>query len=439
MRLLHGRLRSGLQGMKPVEWIPECHGIHGVHHSGGHIPKGDPNSSLVEHGGIRILRPLLAFKKSRLIATCEENNTRWAEDRTNHDRTLTLRNALRYIISNHQLPKALSTESMLVVAHTTRARIQKHQAAANSLFDACPVKLDITVGAVTVRLPPVAALFPPSSCTLSESDKIYARNTAYYLLLRIAELVSPNEKVVVESLANAVLSVYPSLSPSSSDMSARQQKSFTCNNCWWNKASVSSAFPLTSPDTPVTQLNEWTLSRLPSSKIQAAASTLTFPGNIRSGWRLFDGRFWIRIHNHHSHPVVLKLLSDAQLGHLLHIGSKIKFKGDPFVLEGASHDRYRQIYKVLRTIKPHTLRRHLPALFRASASSLGDDEAEMELLALPTLQASRKISRAVEARLGCTWEVRYKKIDTGERTLGQLLEKKKKRSGSVGSDDRFGW
>ena len=107
-------------------------------------------------------------------------------------------------------------------------------------------------------------------------------------------------------------------------------------------------------------------------------------------------------------------------------------------MEGPRHDRDRDryIYKVLSILKPHTLRRHLPALFRAPASSSGDEDTEMELLALPTLQSSKKMSQAVSGRLECTWEVKYKKIDTGGRTLGQLIERK--RSGNHGSGNRPG-
>lgn len=58
--------------MQSVEWIPECEGIYGVYRSGKALM---PRSSLnipfpVEQGGIQIVRPLLSFEKSRLIATC---------------------------------------------------------------------------------------------------------------------------------------------------------------------------------------------------------------------------------------------------------------------------------------------------------------------------------------------------------------------------------
>ncbi|KAK3204104.1 hypothetical protein GRF29_106g1793022, partial [Pseudopithomyces chartarum] len=257
MRLLNGRLRSGLQGMKAIEWIPECQGIHGVYHSGGPVPKGDRNMRLVEHGGIRILRPLLDFRKNRLIATCQSHEIPWAEDKTNHDKTLTLRNALRFVMKNHRLPAALSNDSLLSIAQTTRDRVDRHRAAAETLFDASPTKLNLSTGSVTFRFPPVEVLVPSPTSSPSEQDKLLARNTAHHLLQRITDLVSPMEKSPVESLANALLTIYPSLTPSSITQRS-PQSSFSCANCWFIK-SPTSAFKIPH-DGP---LNEWTLFRLP--------------------------------------------------------------------------------------------------------------------------------------------------------------------------------
>lgn len=424
MRLFHARLRSGLQGMKKIEWIPECYGIHGVYHSGGPVPIGDP--SLVEHGGIKILRPLLGFEKSRLIATCEKHNTRWAEDKTNQDKSLTLRNALRNIVNNHQLPKALTKESMLSLAQTTRARVQKHQAAAEKLFNSCQMSLDVSVGAVTVRLPPVEALLSDSvsASAPSLSDKLRARNTANYLLERITDLVSPMEKATRESLANAVLTVYPSLAPEFIKIpSQRRQQSFACCKCLWNEAEPNEA---ESKEAKLnkTELNKWILSRQPPAKKDIEASSITFPPGKMSGWHLFDGRFWVRLRNQNNRDIVLRMVSGKEYEELLHATPKAKLgEYQPPGPEASMYDRRTYMIKALKAVKPYMLRRHLPALFLAPGPT--SPEAEPTLIALPTLQSSTKISLKGARLIKCTWDVRYKKVDSGSRPLSDILSKRK--------------
>ncbi|KAF1975055.1 hypothetical protein BU23DRAFT_86980 [Bimuria novae-zelandiae CBS 107.79] len=432
MRLLHGRLRSGLQGMKSVEWIPECYGIYGVHHSGSPPPRGDSTLALVEHGGIEILRPLLRFEKSRLIATCERHNTRWAEDKTNQDPTLTLRNALRYVVNNHQLPKALSKEPLLNVAHTIQSRVEKYQAAAEALFNACPLRLDIKTASLVVRLPPVDALFPAAVFVPSPSDKVQARNTAQFLLERVVDLVSPMEKPTKESVANAVLSVYPSLAPDSSEVV--QRKSFTCCNCWWKKSTSSSALKRAEGDPPVDQLNEWMLARAPLSREEVGSHSIDFPPGRQSDWHLLDGRFWIRVNNLNDRNILLKTITDEQLNELLQINSNSKFRGDPLDPEAALHDLRKNIRAVLMKTKPHTVRRHLPALFLAPPPD--NPDAEPTLLAIPTLQSSPQPGSRAEEHLKCAWQVRYKKIDPGSRALFQILAREKRPTTSSDSSTR---
>ncbi|KAJ4353240.1 uncharacterized protein N0V89_004967 [Didymosphaeria variabile] len=412
MRLATDRLRSGLLGMRPIEWMPECHGIHGVSHSGSPASERDSMSSLFEHGGIQVLRPLLAFEKSRLIATCETHDTRWAEDKTNQDRTLTARNAIRHIFSNHKLPVNLSKDSMLAIAQRTRSRVDTHKAAADKLFDSCLLKLDIQTASLVVRLPPVKALYKNPTHVPSSSEKLQARNTAHYLLRRVVELVSPQERPMQESIANAVLAIYPTLARGGLQEGVSQQRVINSNLCLWTKTTT--AFDCSPEDGTVPQTNEWLISRQPPYR--EAVVSINFPPKQTSGWQLFDGRFWVCVHNLTDRPIIMRMLTDSELEKILQNAPNGNL--NPFDREERMFGR-RQMRSILYAIKPHALRRHLPALFLAPANA----QQEPTLLALPTLQSSPDTRHADQSRWDCTWEVRYKKVDPGARTLSDIVHK----------------
>ncbi|KAJ4296458.1 hypothetical protein N0V90_006503 [Kalmusia sp. IMI 367209] len=421
MRLMNLRLRSGLRGMQRVEWIPECYGIHGVHHSSADTKSevADRKSTGVdqarerqelsmpypiEQGGIQILRPLLGFTKNRLIATCVEHNTQWVEDKTNQDATLTARNAIRHIFNNHQLPKALSRESLLALAEHTQSRVDKHKKKAEQLFSECPVKIDIQTGALVARFPPVDALFSSPTSHPSESDLAEARNTAYLFLYRLAELVSPSEKPKPARLANTVLSVWPTLACTTEPRSPN----FSCFGLWWRKWDLPSPSTAHHP-TPTPRMASLAPTLPLSDNLQ---HSIFFPPNEGrlSEWRFFDGRFWIRVRNLTDKNIVLRNLTDKELEELLR--NKITVEAS-----GYYHDRHQHLRAALAAIKPHSLRRHLPALFLAP----DDPGAEQSVIALPTLNAD--LSVLGKKGPDCRWDVRYKKIDPGTRALEDIVLK----------------
>lgn len=419
MRLLLKRLRSGLKGMAPIEWIPECHGIHGVYHSGDPIPRGDPMSPYLEHGGIQILRPLLDFQKRRLIATCEKHHTRWAEDKTNQDKTLASRNAIRHIVNNHQLPKALSTESIVAVAKNTRSRLENHEAAAEALFNSCRLKIDIQTGALAVRFPPVEAFFAGHTVNPSSSETLQARNTAQILLRRVVEIICPKERAMQESIANAVLNIYPSLAEEDRGHYG-QATSFTSSWCLWTNLNPPTAPDHSARDPSAHHTNEWLISRQPLYG-NKESQTLIFAPNQRSDWQLFDGRFWVRVHNRADRPIVMRTITDSQLEGLSQTDPKNTSHGDPSDVDTGLYISQKGLRSVLDAIKPHCLRRSLPALFLTSADA--NKDATPTLLAFPTLQTGPVTSDNGHDSWECKWEVRYKKIDPGKRALSTIVRK----------------
>jgi tRNA(Ile)-lysidine synthase len=433
LRIMNARIRTGATGMNPVGWIPECHGIHGVYRSGSPASERSSVSSLFEHGGVQVVRPLLSFEKSRLVATCETHGTRWAEDKTNQDRTLTPRNAVRHIIRNHKLPEALSKNSILAVGEKLRSRSDKPKAAAEVLFNSCPLELDIQTASLTVRLPPVEAFFthptsvagrlPPikalftdPTSVASPAEKLQARNTAQFLLHRVLELVSPMEKPVLESVSNAVLYLYPYLAP---DDSQRNRVMISPNNgtssgCAWSRAGKTTLFHHSPADPAINHLDELTIHRQPLNLTQLKTSSLEFSPQQASDWQFFDGRYWIRVQNLTDRPIFLRALSNRDLEELLQTDPKGHL--DPQDPEARTFERRKRMRLALDTIKPHALRRHLPALFLAPVRPW----QQATLLALPTLQSSPETHDA-QGKWECTWGIRYKQIDPGARSLSEIV------------------
>lgn len=433
MRLANNRLRSGLQAMHPIEWIPECHGIHGVSHSGNATPFASrwPHSKIVhfELGGIRILRPLLSFDKSRLIATCEQHGVAWVEDKTNHLKTYTSRNAVRHILKNHKLPAALSIESLIDVSKHMQARVNSHKAWARTLLRRCSPELNHEVGSLHIQLPNLVDLLEendqysrhtraalrdePISCsklhlpaTWTQSDWHRARNTAICLLAEVSQMISPLEKPPVGELASTVAHIWPDFRTSDSlepaDSEGIQHKSNFCvHGIWWRKRDTSFSRDSTRP--------EWLLTRQPllSHKSGVIPESIRYtsshmfplsqlsPGEPSNGqsndWQLFDGRWWIYVRNHTADTLILRHFTKADLDRMPSLHRTAR-RGGP--------DRY--IAVALSLLKPADIRFTLPALFRRDMAT----EKET-LIGFPTLNVS--MSSLGSPHDICFWNTRYKK------------------------------
>ncbi|KAF2189629.1 hypothetical protein K469DRAFT_683045 [Zopfia rhizophila CBS 207.26] len=416
MRMVNGRLRSGLQGMHPIQWIPECHGLHGVHHSGGldtkRPPQRNPNIPYqVERGGIQVLRPLLRFEKDRLIATCKEHDTPWVEDKTNQDKTLTTRNAIRHIIAHHTLPPALSKRSLINISLHMQDRIESCRRHAENLFNNhCLLKLDIQTGSLIVRFPPVSTLFP--NPIITDSDKTLARNIAITLLQRLAEMVSPKEHTTIGQLAIAIDNIYPALSPKTGT-SSPSKTSFSVFGIWFREWDRST--PFVAPDAFLHRHeNEWLLSRQPFENIESGKCAIEIPSHAADPyttpkWHIFDGRFWIRVKNLSNEEVTIRPFTESDLAQLAK-DSKTSLPGN-WTQNFWSKDIY--IKAALSFIKPADLRRTIPGIFRKRKGGGRD-----VLVALPTLGAS-----VLGEKLGREggWEVRYKKVDFGEHDVDEVV------------------
>ncbi|KAH8727647.1 PP-loop family-domain-containing protein [Phaeosphaeriaceae sp. PMI808] len=433
MRMANQRLRTGLKGMQSVEWIPECEGIHGIYHS-SRKPRFDTPANHafpIEQGGIQILRPLLALEKSRLIATCEQGDVQWAEDKSNQIPTLTSRNAIRHIYKNHKLPEALSIPSLVGTSLYMQKRVATYLSHADRLFDQCLMKLDIQTGSLLVRFPPFSSLL--SRPIETEADMAEAKNTAYCLIEKVADLVTPKFKSALGQLAARIDCVYPELLrfEEKEEIFAAGHNicrdRFTVYHLWWRQWDKASPFHndcLPSEDfgSSAPHPKEWLLTRQTLEQYEGQRLRIVIPPlqnqtpDLRSSLRpnetyqLFDGRYWIKLLNHTQDDLILRAFQKADMQQL----STSKSEQEVLQNQRPSLAPGRFILAAFALLKPSDVRFTLPAVFRIDRTT-----GQEILIGLPTLNVSMHCLGS--PRNICDWAVRYKKIDLGSRSASDIV------------------
>ena len=425
MRLASGHKGLGLQGMRSVASIPECWGVHGVHQSGrldlaasrlSREEKKNPASQhahdlrrmiakddVFETGGVTIFRPLLGFSKERLIETCRSRGLTWEEDETNRDTWRTPRNNIRGLLRSAKLPQALQKTSMLGLAKRASDTMSKFVTTVARIFSCCEILLlDARCGGLIVRLPIHASRWA--------SSKKNVRFTATLLLQRLVEIVTPYEEVSLQSLKQAVASIFPDLVEADERL---RPTSFTSGGVQFQRlhsplpaprSELDPEFPSTWQD--LDSVFVWKLTRQPFSK---APLSITFQpsANIESksadnppswsSWQLWDGRYWIRLLNGSCQPLVVRSfhLSDLQ-----------------YLRSSLTPQRYKKFHEFLLLAAPDKVRWTLPAI-----AELGDDTLPMgRLLALPTLgQAGNFDMGGQNGTEMVECQVRYKLVRLGYR------------------------
>ncbi|KAI0483999.1 adenine nucleotide alpha hydrolases-like protein [Xylariaceae sp. FL0804] len=371
MRLLQGHGARGLRGMRSASPIPECEGEYALMSPDRHVDELDreiirPSSGFprdeavaaaalerpplaIEDGGVAVYRPLLAFSKDRLIATCEANNVPWWEDHTNRDPTLTLRNAVRHLYKGYALPPALKKPSILALSRRCEERCRALDAEADQLLAQTTIHdFNPNVGSVVVRFPEHGSW--PSRVDLASAPQgeVVARRrrdreVAGLLLTRIIALVTPkSHDPPLASLGTVVSRLFPPLSGdvdgATNNPPAAPPKAFHFGELHFVpvRPKPSSSPPATrdhqSPGGPASGDDagaappSWSICRapyiatapLPSSTHRpppgcrgpastSTTSSTTDPGHDDDGcgpwspWQLWDGRFWLRVRRHHHH------------------------------------------------------------------------------------------------------------------------------------------
>ncbi|KAM7201249.1 hypothetical protein V8F20_004995 [Naviculisporaceae sp. PSN 640] len=374
MRLLSGHGYRGLQGMRAATDIPECYERHGVYQSGyvddqmraapvyntrptvreiksmkrelrSRIDpsnfawewlrgsKADPTSLYqreydgiatgsrqapklapmdIEDGGIMLYRPLLNFSKDRLIATCLENKIPWFEDKTNHDPSFTMRNAVRHMCKNYTLPVALQKPAILEFSRRCRDKVAAQKAETDRLFKRTTIHdFEPNVGTAVVELPKFS--FPRSPRLSLTSFHRRQKRIAHYriiaalLIQRLLSLVTPERELTpIKNLDYLVTLLFPNLAISETEVSYPPKPYVICGVHFT---------PLIGNYSP-----RWLISRAPYPsnvpRPRNSQSPLRYehrygrnqdkwPWRGWPPWKLYDGRYWIRMR--HRLPALVEM------------------------------------------------------------------------------------------------------------------------------------
>jgi tRNA(Ile)-lysidine synthase len=398
MRLALGQGANGLTGMKNPAGIPECYGIHGVYESGGYdvehrgnsasspssSPRPSPSSKCqlpIETGGIQVYRPFLHITKSRLIATCLAENIEWFEDHTNKEPTTAMRNAVRHMYTNHSMPAALSKLALLTLSDRLNDAAARRSHIVQSWLAKCKItRFETSTGIVNVQFADLSHSWESEHAR----PPVDAGRIAAQMLREIILLVTHREHVELSSLHSAVQQIFPEICQHGEKNP--QPLAFTASGVYFQPVPTTPR----QRETPnfIYEKPRWILSRQPykPNSLTTIQIDVRAIGNSWSHWYFYDGRYWIRVQNLGTSPLLLKPFNREQLA---------EFRA---ALERANDERAAamQLRRQLKNKAPAKVRYTLPAIMKSE----GGKET---IIALPSLGLSIP---------GCKvrWEIRYKKI-----------------------------
>ncbi|VDB88053.1 Bgt-5310 [Blumeria graminis f. sp. tritici] len=412
-RLIAGHRGLGLCGIKSHAAIPECFGMYGVHESGGSRNKSslqeqvtpskitDNLSScstqlLIETGGIRIYRPLLAFSKSRLISTCQALQMPWFEDETNQDPKITTRNAIRYLYRHHQLPAAIAKPALISLSAKINQEVKKKQETIRQYLSTIQIcSFNTRTGTIKIRFP---HLHRNAEHLIDLSDTEILQ-VAEMILLKIVDMVSPKKQINLNSLRGAIYRLFPELfhrkrlATKITRDTQIAQAAFTVAGTIFQPVE-SNKNPTTLNSKIATELSLydvkpiWLISRQPPSLVKDSDYNIIVSiGKSSSSWNLIDGRFWMIVESFcPSFDLIVRLFRPNDL-------KPLSNQLEPATKKLLNHR--------LASHAPGKIRWTLPAIFCREAGTL------IELpLSLPTLNIE-----VPEASSYGKWEVRYKKVN----------------------------
>ncbi|RAL13993.1 tRNA lysidine(34) synthetase [Aspergillus homomorphus CBS 101889] len=361
-RLCTGARGAGLGGIPAVTGIPECHGLFGVvgsrevawvrsssqhqqrqrqqqqqqqqqqnqtqnqnQQSQNQHPPPEKEATLkiqIATGTLPIIRPLLNFPKSDLLATCAKHHIPFVSDPTNFDPTLTPRNAIRDLLRREALPRALREESVLGLIEKSKRLIRSAWADSDRCLEGCRVLGFVPeTGVVVVRFPAGPAAAAATSAGASE-PQIQALT-----LRRITELVSPfpENHFPLRGFEKFTSRVFPasplteSESQSQSQTPTQERQPFTLGGVMFQpisqrKGADTTTTPPKEKQEEEKEGNTWLLSRQPYMKnrlptldielpppayplpnsTSTSTSTSTQGTESPEEWHLWDNRFWFR-------------------------------------------------------------------------------------------------------------------------------------------------
>jgi tRNA(Ile)-lysidine synthase len=281
--LPHSIARSKLQ--RPTE-----HHDSGLEYSNS-IKLLDGRISLAPRLGVNLHRPLLKFSKARILATCKANNIPFVSDPTNFDPQITLRNAVRYLLANYRLPRALSGESILKIHDRALERLNHVNAEVQRLFKVAQItSLDLRSGSLTISLPKF-----PNLVEWEDSESPVS------FLAQVLRLVSPIDDYEMPK---------PSQQSVASLIFPNESSSRHSRGAFASVTTLAANQVLMTKEVQENYLDQpyyvtWRLSRQPFKREQMQRLCRTFiyqpipehdaAKEFWSEWIFWDGRYWIRI------------------------------------------------------------------------------------------------------------------------------------------------
>jgi tRNA(Ile)-lysidine synthase len=246
--------------------------------------------SLAQRLDISLHRPLLKFSKARILATCKANDIKFVSDPTNFNPRLTLRNAVRYLLTNYKLPRALSRDSILKIHDRALDQLKyAHFEAEQALNVAELTSFDLRSGSLRLRVPKFPHLL-----------KWQTSETPVSFLAQILRLVSPVDgfEMSKSSQHSAANVVFPRISPLHGGPLPGPVSTLAVNQVLltWEEQGHH-------PEQE--WYASWRLSRQPLRREQMRRLLQKFTyhpcpedetaAEFYSGWVFWDCRYWIRI------------------------------------------------------------------------------------------------------------------------------------------------
>lgn len=450
MRLVGGHTAM-LRAIRNVANIPECHGLYGISESGSYTPFSPSLLPLscgvagIERGGIQIGRPLLDFSKSRLLATCRKFELPWFEDETNKDRTLTPRNAVRYIMEKFRLPEALRSKTLVALGRRKKQAKDEEMKFVNRLFDEMPLTLDLRSSVVTVQFPELNLKTTNEALSLDMSDSRSANNIAHMLIQRVVSIMSPGFRARTGQFNHIANHICRERSSTSKSTSLTQSSVSTINH-WPRTVELSGiGFQNVQELQDVDVFTKWRLyhARKPQ-KIEISSSgpqpshvfhrippVSKLTSKLDCSFFLWDNRYWFRVYNPAEHDLWVRTLDGNCLSSLraLLSGGKALLRstrGDKEIIQRAG----RYLDELLRETAKGKIRWSLPVIVSYTSLMITgghDDNAQLltpYILAFPTLGLRVEPADDVVAPdwlKDLHWEARYGKIYLGNKRLEECI------------------
>lgn len=139
--------------------------------------------------GVKLIRPLLEYRKRDLLNFCKLHNIPFVTDQTNFDPTITTRNAIRYMRARYSLPAALSEANLAHVQKSVRDMRYSIINSAKQLARTSFVQFNDADRSVEITLPRISNLDTPG-----------IRRALAYVIARMAEVVSPIDEANIPEL-----------------------------------------------------------------------------------------------------------------------------------------------------------------------------------------------------------------------------------------------